>query len=387
MSVRAITCLALAVALPGVAAAPAAAQHGAPGGEWPTYGGDLGHTRYAALDRIDAGNFGDLELAWRFRTENLGPGPEYVFQSTPLMVGGVLYTTAGTRRAAVALDAATGELLWVHRLNEGARGAAAPRRLSGRGLTYWDDGGDGVIFYVTPGYRLVALNARTGRRAANFGENGLVDLKQGLDQELDPVTGEIGLHAAPVIADGVVVIGAAHLAGVAPATKEKPTGHVRGYDARTGERKWIFHTIPGADEFGNDTWLADSWRYTGNTGVWGQMTIDPELGYVYLPVETPPATSTGGTGPATTCSRTASWPSTFRPASARGTSRRFTTTCGTSTSPTPPSSSTSPSTGATSRPSRSRASRRSSTCSTAPPASRCGPSRSGRCRSRTCPAR
>ena len=112
--------------------------------------------------RSTADNFSDLELAWRFRTANLGPGPEYVFQSTPLMVDGVLYTTAGTRRAAVALDAATGELLWVHRLNEGARGAAAPRRLSGRGLTYWDDGGDGVIFYVTPGYRLIALNAPYG---------------------------------------------------------------------------------------------------------------------------------------------------------------------------------------------------------------------------------
>ena len=289
--------LALLTVAPGVLAVPAAAQRGAPGGEWPTYGGDLGHTRYAALDQIDAGNFSALEPAWRFRTENLGPGPEYVFQSTPLVVDGVLYTTAGTRRAAAALDAATGELLWVHRLNEGERGAGAPRRLSGRGLTYWDDGGDGVIFYVTPGYRLIALNARTGRRAPGFGAGGVVDLKQGLDQDIDPVTGEVGLHAAPVVADGVVVIGAAHLAGVAPATKEKPTGHVRGYDARTGERKWIFHTIPGADEFGNDTWLNDSWRYTGNTGVWGQMTIDPELGYVYLPVEMPTGDLYGGHRP------------------------------------------------------------------------------------------
>ncbi len=236
MSVRAIACLGMLMVMPGLAPAPAAAQHGAPDGEWPTYGGDLGHTRYAALDQIDAGNFNDLELAWRFRTENFGPRPEYVLQATPLMVGGVLYTTAGTRRAAAALDAATGEMLWVHRLNEGARGDGAPRRLSGRGLTYRDDGGDGVIFYVTPGYRLIALNARTGRRMADFGADGIVDLKQDLDQEIDPVTGEIGLHAAPIIANGVIVIGAAHLAGVAPATKEKPTGHVRGYDAQTGER-------------------------------------------------------------------------------------------------------------------------------------------------------
>ena len=122
MSARAIACLGMLAIMSGVVAAPANAQHGAPGGEWPTYGGDLGHTRYAALDQIDAENFSDLELAWRFRTANLGPGPEYVFQSTPLMVDGVLYTTAGTRRAAVALDAATGELLWVHRLNEGRAG-------------------------------------------------------------------------------------------------------------------------------------------------------------------------------------------------------------------------------------------------------------------------
>ena len=273
---------------------PVAAQQGAPNGEWPTYGGDLGHTRYSALDQIDGDNFSDLEVAWRFRTANLGPRPEYIFQSTPLMVDGVLYTTAGSRRAAVALDAHTGEMIWMHRVDEGERGASAPRRLSGRGLTYWDDGADGVVFYVTPGYRLIALNALTGREIADFGDDGIVDLKLGLDQDLDPVTGEIGLHAAPIIANGVIVIGAAHLAGVAPATKEKPKGHIRGYDARTGERKWIFHTIPGADEFGNDTWQNGSWRYTGNTGVWGQMTIDEELGYVYLPIEMPTGDLYGG---------------------------------------------------------------------------------------------
>ncbi len=286
--------LLLVAALALIVVAPAAAQLGAPNGEWPTYGGDLGHTRYSALDQIDADNFSDLEVAWRFKTESLGPRPEFVFQSTPLMVDGVLYTTAGTRRAAVAIDAATGELLWIHRLNEGERGAGAPRRLSGRGLTYWDDGAEGQIFYVTPGYRLIALNARTGDRIADFGEDGMVDLKLGLDQDLDLVTADIGLHAAPIIANGVIMIGAAHLPGVAPRAKENVTGHIRGYDARTGERKWIFHTIPGADEFGNDTWLNDSWRYTGNTGVWGQMTIDEELGYVYLPVEMPTGDLYGG---------------------------------------------------------------------------------------------
>ena len=253
MSKHIAACLTLSLAL--TAADQTHAQQGAPDGEWPTYGGDLGHTRYSALDQIDAENFNELELAWQFSTENLGPGPEYIFQSTPLMVDDVLYSTGGTRRAVVALDAGTGELLWLHRLNEGERGASAPRRLSGRGLTHWDDGGDGVVFYVTPGYQLIGLNAQTGRRLAGFGENGLIDLKQNMDQDLGPLA-EVGLHAAPIIADGVIVIGAAHLAGVAPTTKEKPKGHIRGYDARTGERKWIFHTIPDADEFGNESSLS-----------------------------------------------------------------------------------------------------------------------------------
>src|SRR5579871_1101038 len=138
------------------------AQTGAQNGEWRTYGGDLGHTRYSPLDQISALNFNQLEVAWTFKSDNLGPRPEYVFESTPLEVNGVLYSTAGSRRAVVALDAETGELLWVHGEKEGARGDAAPRQLSGRGLAYWTDGKQERILYVTPGYRLIALNARTG---------------------------------------------------------------------------------------------------------------------------------------------------------------------------------------------------------------------------------
>src|SRR5512145_721522 len=152
-------------------------QSGAKNGEWPTYGGDLGHTRYAPLDQINASNFSKLEVAWRFKTDNLGPRPEFNLQSTPLMVKGVLYSTGGTRRAVVALDAATGELKWVHSVDEGRRAETAPRRLSGRGLAYWTDGKEERIVYVTPGYRLIALDARTGRLAAGFGPNGIVDLK------------------------------------------------------------------------------------------------------------------------------------------------------------------------------------------------------------------
>ncbi len=262
--------------------------------EWPTYGGDLASTRYSPADLITADNFADLELAWTLSTDNLGPEPEYNLQSTPLMVGGVLYTTAGTRRAVVAADAATGELLWTHRLDEGERGAAAPRRLSGRGLAYRDDGGTGEIFYVTPGYQLIGLDAATGRRLPGFGTEGIVDLKLTLDQDIDPVTGEVGLHAAPIVAGDTIVVGAAHLPGGRPRSMQNVKGHIRGFDARTGERKWIFHTVPGADEFGNDTWLGDSWRYTGNTGVWGQMTVDAELGIAYFATEMPTNDYYGG---------------------------------------------------------------------------------------------
>ena len=262
--------------------------------EWSTYGGDLASTRYSPADQIDAGNFGDLELAWTLSTDNFGPEPEYNLQSTPLMVGGVLYTTAGSRRAVIAADAATGELLWMHRLDEGERGAAAPRRLSGRGLAWRDNGGAGEIFYVTPGYQLIGLNAATGRRLPQFGVDGIVDLKQNMDQDIDLVTGEVGLHAAPIAAGDTILVGAAHLPGSAPRSMRNVKGHIRGFDARTGDRKWIFHTIPGADEFGNDTWLNDSWRYTGNNGVWGQMTVDTELGIAYFATEMPTNDYYGG---------------------------------------------------------------------------------------------
>ncbi len=167
-------------------ALPASAQYGAKNGEWPTYGGDLGSTRYSPLDQINADNFNKLEVAWRFKTDNLGPRKEYQLEATPLVVHGKMYTTAGARRAAVSLDASTGELLWVHSENEGARAENAPRQLSGHGLSYWTDGREERILYVTPGYRLVALDAKTGAIIPSFGKNGIVDLKQDDDQEIDP---------------------------------------------------------------------------------------------------------------------------------------------------------------------------------------------------------
>ena len=286
-----LACFAAAAAAGIIALAwtttPAEGQTGAKNGEWRAYGGDLGHTRYSPLDQINATNFKNLEIAWHFKTDHLGTRPEFQFEGTPLEIGGVLYSTAGTRRAVVALDATTGEELWVHSEHEGDRGAAAPRQLSGRGLAYWTDGREERILYVTPGYMLVALNAKTGMRVPGFGKDGMVDLKQDDDQVIDPMSSEIGLHSTPMVAKNVVIIGAAHKSGGVPTGKTNVKGYVRAFDVRTGKRLWIFHTIPRPGEFGNDTWEKDSWSYTGNAGVWAQMSVDEELGTAYLPVELP----------------------------------------------------------------------------------------------------
>ena len=276
---------------------PITAQQTSKDVEWKTYGSDLKNTRYSPLDQINAANFSKLEIAWRFKTESLGPRPEYQFESTPLMVHGKVFSTAGTRRAVVALDATTGEQLWMHSEQEGPRGAAAPRQLSGRGLAYWAEGTDERILYVTPGYQLVALDAKTGTRIASFGKAGIVDLKLDDDQAMDLVKGEVGLHAAPIVSGNTILIGAAHLSGGVPRGKTNEKGYVRGFDVKTGKRMWIFHTIPTPGEFGNDTWLNDSWSYTGNAGVWAQMSIDEEQGLLYLPVELPTGDYYGGHHP------------------------------------------------------------------------------------------
>jgi quinoprotein glucose dehydrogenase len=278
--------------------APVSGQSKKPG-EWPTYGADLASTRYSPLDQITKENFNKLEVAWRFKTDALGPRPEFNFEGTPLMVDGVVYSTAGTRRAVVALDAGTGEMLWMHSEHEGKRGEAAPRQLSGRGLSYWPGTASEKprIVYVTPGYQMVALDAKTGFPAAGFGRNGIVDLKEEDDQPIDLEKGEMGLHATPVIAKDVIVVGAAHLPGGAPKSRIHEKGFIRGYDARTGKRLWIFHTIPLAGEFGNNTWEKDSWSYTGNAGVWAQMTVDEETNTVFLPVELPTGDYYGGHRP------------------------------------------------------------------------------------------
>ncbi len=294
---RCMTSTALAACLMMWASTPGTGQSGAKNGEWRNYGADLGNTHYSPLDQVNADNFYKMQVAWRFKTDNLGPSPEYNLESTPLMVNGVVFSTAGTRRSVVAIDAATGELLWKHSEREGARGDAAPRQLSGRGLSYWSDGREERILYVTPGYRLIALDARTGNMVPGFGRNGVVDLKLDDDQEIDLVTGEVGLHATPVVAGDTVIVGAAHRPGGVPKVMKNVRGYVRGFDVRTGKRLWIFHTIPLSNEYGYETWENKSAENTGNTGVWGQISVDEELGMVYIPVELPTGDYYGGHRP------------------------------------------------------------------------------------------
>jgi quinoprotein glucose dehydrogenase len=271
-------------------------------GEWPYYTADLKGTKYSPLDQINATNFKELEVAWRFKTDNLGTRPEYKLEGTPLMVKGILYATGGTRRAVVALRAETGELLWTHSEFEGTRAVNAPRQLSGRGVSYWTDGkGEERILYVTPGYRLVALDAKTGARIKDFGKDGIVDLKVGVvygsGQQIDLETGDAGLHSTPTVVKDVVIVGMSMKESMTVKTHNNAKGQVRAFDVRTGKQLWAFHTIPRPGEFGNDTWLNNSWATNGNAGVWTQITVDDELGLVYLPVESPTSDFYGGHRP------------------------------------------------------------------------------------------
>ena len=253
--------------------------------EWPTYGGDLRARRYSPLDQIDRSNVGRLEIAWRWRANNFGPWPEIRSSTTPLMVGGVLYTTAGATRSVVAIDAATGETLWMYRLYEGERGSQAPRPNSGRGVSYWSDGNDDEhIFLVTPGFHLVAIAAASGVPVDEFGEEGVVDLMIGTRGGVPPI-GTIGSSSPPLVVGDLVIVGPAMRLGMRPPALSNTKGDVRAFDARTGELRWVFHTIPEAGEYGYETWLDDSIETAGNVAVWAPMSADVENGLLYLPVE------------------------------------------------------------------------------------------------------
>ena len=270
-------------------------------GDWAHYTADVRGSRYTPLAQITGANFSKLEVAWRFKTDNLGTRPEYKLEGTPLAIRGLVYATGGTRRSVVSLDGATGEIRWVHTYREGQRAVYAPRQLSGRGLSYWTDGKEERILYVTTGYRLISLDARTGQMVQGFGRGGIVDLKEGAvintGQQIDLETGEIGLHSTPTVVKDIVIVGSSFREGLAVKSRNNTKGLVRAFDVRTGKKLWQFNTIPRPGEFGSDTWENDSWVTTGNVGVWTQITVDEEAGIVYLPVESPTSDLYGGHRP------------------------------------------------------------------------------------------
>jgi quinoprotein glucose dehydrogenase len=260
-------------------------QTGAKNGEWRAYSAEEASTRYSPLDQITRDNVKQLEVAWTWRFDNYGSAAQTATtETTPLMIGGKLYFTAGQRRSVVAADAGTGETLWTWRPEEGARFDAAPRKVH-RGVAYWANGQDERIVLVTPGFQLVSLDAKTGRPVPGFGQAGVVDLFKQLDLDvpLDP-TGRIGNSSPPVISNDVIVVGPALTPG-GRVNISNVKADIMGFDVRTGRKLWTFHTIPREGEPGFETWKGDSAQYTGNAGIWGPFSADPQLGYVYLSIE------------------------------------------------------------------------------------------------------
>ena len=270
-------------------------------GEWRAFGASPENTKYSALDQIDVGNFTQLEIAWRWQSissevasqrPDIRPGQ---FKATPLMIRGLVYVSTALGQV-VALDAGTGELVWLYDPRTYDR-LERPANIGWqhRGVSYWSEanGEEARVFIATHDLRLIALNALTGALYQDFGQNGFVDLSTSLGRPIDRsrIT-----HSSPVaIVRDTVVVGSTLTDRTE--TREAPPGHVRGFDARTGAMKWIFHTIPQGDEYGVDSWQNESWRYSGHTNVWGTMAVDEELGYVYLPVSTPTNDWYGGMRP------------------------------------------------------------------------------------------
>jgi quinoprotein glucose dehydrogenase len=309
---------AAALALPGMclvgavwAQSTAGKPYGVPStarGDWPMFFADPSGSRYSPQDQINASNFSKLEVAWHFKTDQFGARPEYKLEGTPLEVNGTVYTTAGSRRDAVALDARSGELKWMYSLNEGARAANAPRQLSGRGVSYWTDGkGDERIVFITTGFRLVELDAKTGRPIDSFGDHGMIDMKigavsgiagqPGKYKQIDLESGEIGIHSTPTLVEDMVIVGSSMKEGMQPTTQNNTKGLVRAWNVKSGKLLWTFHNVPLKGEVGYESWENGSADLNGNAGSWASVTVDTQLGLVYLPVEDPTNDVYGGSRP------------------------------------------------------------------------------------------
>jgi quinoprotein glucose dehydrogenase len=306
------TSLALTTALVVSAPRLVAQSETNPYGEWRFWGADMAGTRYSPLDQIDAQNFQNLEVAWVWRGDNMGPRPDFVMRSTPIYADGILYTVAGLRRTVVAIDPATGETLWTFREPHTERWERSPRQNYGRGVAYAEIDGRGVIYVVTPAFFLHALDAKTGRPLEGFGgpipiegfpETGTVDMLATLGHPYDVRTGidirrgAITTSSPPLVVNGVIIVGNSAHQGGGYARIENVPGDVQAFDARTGRHLWTFHTIPREGEFGNETWENGAWRYVGNVNVWAPLTADPELNLVYLPTDAPTNDYFGGFRP------------------------------------------------------------------------------------------
>lgn len=273
----------------------AAAQQGVSDGQWPHYAGDAGATKYSSLDQINADNFKQLEVAWRWQSLdgslNFDDIDQEVsfgrMQGTPLMVDGVLYMITSLHQVA-AIDAVSGKTLW-HFNPEIYRNGAPVGALGfhQRGVAYWRAGTKARILVSTQDGFVYSLDARDGSVDQGFA-NGRVDLTDGIPRatrdELDWQGAQpLGAVSPPIVVGDILVV--SQITSNRPRFKERPPLWIRGYDIPTGKLVWTFHTIPLQGEFGNDTWEEDSWRTAGNGGVWSMMSADLELGYVYLPTE------------------------------------------------------------------------------------------------------
>ncbi|WP_162539485.1 pyrroloquinoline quinone-dependent dehydrogenase [Granulicella sp. WH15] len=270
---------------------PASAQT-----DWPFYGGDQGGMKYSTLTAINKQNVSRLHVAWTWKTgetemPRFGSKPG-MFEVTPLMIDGVLYLSTPYSKV-VALKAATGELLWsydpkAYELGQPANGTGWVHR----GVAAWRDGGKLRIF-INSRYRLICLDAATGKPVPTFGKDGVIDLSEGLVWPINK------LHytetSPPVVYKDIVILG--NGVGDRLVYRNDPPGGVRGFDARTGRQLWSFHTIPQAGEPGNESWGKDAWKFTGHTNVWAPMTLDAARGLLYLPVSTPSNDFFGGNRP------------------------------------------------------------------------------------------
>ena len=286
-------------------------QIGSIDGEWRSYASDAGSTKFTNLSQIHGDNFRELEIAWTWASIDgeldleglLGSAAEDIsfgrLQATPLMIEGVLYMITALNQVA-ALDATSGELLWSFNPQAYLSGySISPLGYHHRGVAYWSDGKESRILFATNDGYLHSLNADSGVPDSSFG-GGRLDMTEGIpraDRELVDYSGAVplGTVSPPVVIGDVLVVN--QITSNRPHYKERPPTWVRGYNIRTGELIWTFHTIPQGGEFGVETWQEESWRYTGNGGVWTQMSADLELGYVYLPTEAPTNDYYGGHRP------------------------------------------------------------------------------------------